>query len=54
MTIDLNAFTLAEALAAADELEVTLSPEQARLVAQHIVTTKFPVCVRQHIKENYD
>ena len=50
-TPDLNSFTLTETWAAADELGVTLTPEQAQSIAFLIVTSKFPVCVREHLRE---
>ena len=50
-TPDLNSFTLTETWAAADELSVTLTPEQAQSIAFLIVTSKFPTCVREHLRE---
>lgn len=50
---DLNSFTLTETLAAAGELGLSLSVEEARAVAFLIVTSKFPVCIREHLREHY-
>ena len=44
-----DSFTVTETLTAADELGLKLSVEEARQIAFDIVTTRFPVCVRDHL-----
>lgn len=51
--IDLNDFTYNEVYAAADELGINLLPSEAKIIAVSIVTSRFPICLRQHLKENY-
>lgn len=45
-----DSFTVTETLTAADELGLKLSVEEARQIAFEIVTSRFPVCVREHLK----
>lgn len=47
---DLNDFTYVTTLDTADKLGIPITPHQAKTIAHKIVTTKFPVCVKEFLE----